>query len=119
MEKNSNNIFVTMTVTVLSLMFIVLSIIPIIGPGIGAYALGTTIHRHKNKDLSNVHIIIAITIGELIYCLISSLLLAAILKFYESGIFWYFIIISFIINYISSIILYFWGNYKAKKVATV
>lgn len=117
MEKNS--IFIRMTIVTLSVLFIILSIIPVIGPGFGAYVLGKTVYSHRHQGLSNIHMLTAITIGELIYFFFSSFLLSTIIEFYESGMFWQFIITAFFINYIFSIILYFWGNRKAKKVITV
>lgn len=114
MKKNSSNIFVTTTITLLSLAFAVISVIPIIGPSFVAYALGIKRYSYKNCGFSNIHALISMAIGELIFFIIISLILSGVIEFYKSGIFWYLIIISFISNYLLSVILYFWGVYRAK-----
>lgn len=116
--ENSNNIFVTMAITLLSFMFAVISIVPIIGPGLGAYAFGASMCRNRAHGFSNAHALISIAIGEFIYFLFISLMLSTIISFYESGIFWYLIISGFILNYLFSVALYFWGDYKTRKKRT-
>lgn len=101
-----------MTITVLSMVFAIASVIPIIGPSFGAYALGKNKDRYKRYGFSKLQAIASMAIGELIFFIIGSLIIRAFIEFYKPGVFWYLIVISFILNYSFSLFFYFWGNYK-------
>jgi len=114
MEKSSSKTFVTTIMCAFSTLFVVVSIIPIIGPSIVSFVLGFNVYRYKTHGLRKIHFVVSITIGELIFFIISSLIIKTIMEFYNPKIFWYIVIIGFVSNYLFSIIFYFLGSYKAK-----
>jgi len=115
MEKYPDKIFVTSTVMGFSVLFVILSIIPVIGPSFMAYVLGHSQRRHKKLfGWSRAHTLIAMTIGEMIFFILSSLIIKRTMGFYHSEVFRYLIITGLVLNYSSSMIFYFLGNHKAK-----
>lgn len=115
MEKYRSKGLVTISVTLLSSWFVILSVIPIVMPSLVAYVFGSNKYRYKTLyGLSNVHFLISMLVGELIFFMISSFVINAIMDFYNPKIFWYIAIASFILNYLFSVIFYFLGSYRAK-----
>ena len=114
MKKQPNKTFAKMVILAYSLLFFVSNIIPIVGPSFLAYAFGFSMYRIEHYGLSKIHILISMTIGELIFFIISFLIIKASFLFYNPETFWYLIIIGFISNYLFSIIFYFLGLMKLK-----
>lgn len=115
MEKYRSKDLVTISVTLLSFWFTVLSVIPIIMPSLVAYVFGSNKHRYKTLyGLSSIHFLISMLAGELIFFMISSFVINYIMDFYNPRVFWYIVIAGFISNYLFSVIFYFLGSYRAK-----
>ena len=115
MDKYPDKIFVTSTIMVFSVLFVIVSVIPVIGPSFAAYVLGHGQRRHKKLfGWSRAYTLISMTIGELISFIISSFIIKGAVEFYHPEVFWYLIIAGFVLNYLSSMIFYFLGDYKAK-----
>ena len=115
MGRHSSKTFITLMTMGISFMFFISSIIPIIGPSSVAYVFGIGRHRFKKLyGLSRIRTLSAMTIGELIFFIISSLMIKGATEFYDQDIFWYIITSGLTLNYVFSIIFYFFGIYKAR-----
>ena len=113
-KSNLTSIFMTMTITVLSLLFFIISILFVVGPCVMAYALGVNKNRSKIYGFSDLHALSSMAIGEFTFFIISSFMLKNIFGFYYSEIFWYISITSFLLNYLLSVLFYYLGTGRIK-----
>ncbi len=118
MKQKESKIFLTVAITVLSMLFTIFSAVPLVGPSLGSYGLGMNLCRYKHYGFVFIHGLIAILVGQLIFAIMSSLILRYILELYKPdriGVFWLLITLCLILNYIFSIVFYVLGIKKAKR----
>ena len=104
MGRHTSKKLINWAVAILSLFFVIVSVITIIGPSILAYMLGLSKHRSRHFGFLDIHFLASIIIGELFFLIISSGIIGWQLMFYN-----------FIANVIFSVSFYFYGVYRAKK----
>ena len=116
MKRTASKVFIIMTITMFSLLAAVFSIIPIIGPSLSAYVMGLNESRNERLyGITMVHNLTAITIGELIFYIIVSLIIRTLINFDDANNFWHIMIGAFTLNYIISLIFYLSGRLKSQK----
>lgn len=102
-------------VTYASFIFMMTSIFPFIGNGTLAYFFGVNKYRSERYGFLSKHVLLAMLIGELILFLVSALFISAIVEFNQPIEFWAIVTIVMVINYLFSVMLYYFGEIKAKK----
>lgn len=116
MERTANKTFIIITISVFSLFFAIVSIIPILGPSLLAYIIGHNEYRsNKLHGITKIHNLAALTVGELIFYIISSLIIYALIIFDDTTSFWRVTIGVFALSYIISILFYLFGRLRGKK----
>src|SRR6056297_1953619 len=99
MEKNrvySKSAYSKMLISALSIFFIFLCLLPIIGPSFGSYILGANLHRYKKLyNFSETCAISSITIGEVFFLIVSASIIKIGLDFNNVSTFWFLILIIF------------------------
>ncbi|QQG52318.1 MAG: hypothetical protein HY931_03190 [Candidatus Falkowbacteria bacterium] len=103
-------IFILM-ITLLSLLFVAASIIPIILPSLFAYAYGFNSPRDKQRyGITKYHVLGAAFIGELFFAVFIAFALNSSMKLFSHPKMFGLLIIVFILNYLCSVIFYWRGT---------
>lgn len=112
MEAHRDNKMIVSIITFLSFMFMVASIVPVFLPSLVAYVYGFNSPRDKKRyGITRSHVLTAAFIGELIFAIISTPILKATGAFADQpNLFWYVMVSVFVLNYLCSVICYFWGT---------
>ncbi|PKM91735.1 hypothetical protein CVU82_00830 [Candidatus Falkowbacteria bacterium HGW-Falkowbacteria-1] len=118
-KGNSNQTFIRMSMSLLSVLVTISNVIPIAGPSVIGYAIGYNRYRWKKYyGIRRKSLISSIIIGEIIFFSIIALITRAAVHFHNPETFWYLILAGFVTNSLFSIIFYFVGKkkyYKYKK----
>ncbi|MHB8903802.1 MAG: hypothetical protein ACYC40_01710 [Patescibacteria group bacterium] len=107
--------FVIVVVAVYAFFFSLTATIPIIGPSIVAYVVGTKKYKNRINELSKIHFLVSFAISELVLLIASYPIYYILSGFYDPKGYWHIIAIALIINLLSAIIFFYLGDYHAKK----
>ncbi|MFA4942053.1 MAG: hypothetical protein WC564_00225 [Patescibacteria group bacterium] len=109
-----DRLYKTVTMIIIAIVFALFSIIPLIGPSIGAYSLGLSRYSYEKHGLGKAFCLTSILIGELLFWTIIFLIISSCLTFEISQIPLCIAVIGLAVSYTLSTVVYLLGTYKAK-----